>query len=174
MGESLKQIVEALLFAAEEPLSVAKLQEVAGGTSAEIRAAVAELKTSYDHNGHAFTIAEVAGGYRMLTRPEFSPHLAQLFARRRKTSLSPAALETLAIVAYKQPVTRAEVEAIRGVGCGDMLRNLIEVGLVRITGRQESLGRPLLYGTTRKFLAHFGLRTLRDLPKLTQLEAPDS
>ena len=114
--------------------------------------------------GSAFQVEEIAGGYQLLTRPEFHPWLVRLRQTAGEPKLSGALLETLAIVAYRQPIMRADLEAIRGVHCGDILRQLMERGLVRIAGRDDSLGRPVLYGTTKKFLATFGLRDLRDLP----------
>ncbi len=173
MAGDIKRIVEALLFVAEEALSASKLAEIAGASPAQVKAAVAELKADYAASGPAFTIEEIADGFRMLTRPEYSVYCGKLFASRRRSTLSPAALETLAIVAYKQPVTRAEIEAVRGVECGELLRNLIAKGLVRVAGRDDSLGRPLLYGTTKNFLEHFGLQSLRDLPKIRELETPN-
>jgi len=150
------------------------LAEITGASPAQIKEAVAELEADYDRVGHAFTIEDIADGFRMLTRPEYSGYCGKLFASRQRTVLSSPALETLAIVAYKQPVTRAEVEAIRGVDCAELLRSLIDKGLLRVAGRDDSLGRPLLYGTTKKFLEHFGLQTLKDLPRIKELEAPDS
>ena len=174
MPENLKRVLEALLFVAEEALSLRRLAEITGASPAEIKEAVAELEADYDQAGHAFSIEDIADGFRMLTRPEYSGYCGKLFASRRRSVLSSAALETLAIVAYKQPVTRAEVEAIRGVDCAELLRSLIDKGLLRVAGRDDSLGRPLLYGTTKEFLEHFGLQSLKDLPRTRELEAPDS
>jgi segregation and condensation protein B len=115
-------------------------------------------------DGSAFRVEDIAGGYQLLTRPEFHPWLVRLRQTAGEPKLSGALLETLAIVAYRQPIMRADLEAVRGVHCGDALRTLMERGLVRIAGRHDSLGRPVLYATTKKFLATFGLRDLRDLP----------
>jgi segregation and condensation protein B len=157
--------VEAVLFAAEEPLAarrIATLAELAD--AAEARRLVERLRDLLYAEGSAFRVEEIAGGYQLLTRPEFHPWLVRLRQTAGEPKLSGALLETLAIVAYRQPIMRADLEAIRGVQSGDILRSLMERGLVRIAGRHDSLGRPVLYGTTKKFLATFGLRDLRDLP----------
>jgi segregation and condensation protein B len=125
---------------------------------------VARLRELYDSGGSAFQAEELAGGYQLLTRPEYHPWLSRLRRQASEAQLSPAARETLTIVAYRQPVTRADVEVIRGVGVGEVLKQLMEKGLVRLAGRDESLGRPVLYETTRKFLQLFGLKSLKDLP----------
>jgi segregation and condensation protein B len=170
-----KQIIEALLFVADEPLSAGKIAEAVGGIGAEkVRALVDELRAEYEAQGRAFTIEELAGGYRMLTRPEYHPYLRVFSKEPREVKLSPAALETLAIVAYKQPINRAEVEAIRGVDSSGVIQRLLEYRLVRIVGRSEELGRPLLYGTTKEFLEHFGLKSIRDLPEVQELLVPEA
>ncbi len=170
----LKAIVEAILFASDEPVAVQRLADAAGEsvTVQGVRDAVQQLIEEYDATGRAFTVEEIAGGLQLFTRPEYNPYLKQLLQSRRRARFTQAALETLAVIAYKQPVTRIEVEDIRGVACGDMIRTLMEKGLVRITGRSEKLGRPLLYGTTKKFLQAFGLGSLKDLPDAKQLVEP--
>ena len=170
----LKQIVEAILFASDEPVPPERLADAAGDdvTVREVREAVRQLIEEYDSTGRAFTVEEIAGGLQLFTRPEYNKHLKKLLQARRQARFTQAALETLAIIAYKQPVTRAEVEDIRGVACGDMLRTLMEKGLVRVTGRSEKLGRALLYGTTKKFLQVFGLSSIKDLPDAKQLVEP--
>lgn len=162
--------VEAALWLATEPLSPMKLANVAGLKGvAEARELTAELRRRLAARRSAIDVVEVAGGLRMTTRPAFAPWLEK-FAESATEGpssgqrLSAAAAETLAIVAYRQPVVRAEVEAIRGVGCGDVLRQLLETDLLRIVGRSEELGRPLLYGTTGRFLELYGLGSLDDLP----------
>ena len=174
MGETdFKHIVEALLFVADEPLSASKIaQAVTGLDSRQVRRVVEQLRTEYQAEGRAFTIEELAGGFRMLTRTEFHPYLKVLFRQPQETRLSSAALETLAIVAYKQPVNRAEIEVVRGVDCSGVLHTLLEYRLIKIVGRSEELGRPLLYGTTSEFLEHFGLRSIRDLPSVQELVQP--
>ncbi len=119
----------------------------------------------------AFELVEVAGGYQIMTRPEFEPYLRRFKKERDSTRLSPAGLETLAIVAYRQPILRADIENLRGVGCGPLLRGLMEKRLVKITGRSEQLGRPALYGTSPQFLEHFGLKSLADLPRSLEFKA---
>ena len=137
-----------------------------------VRKIILELAREYDEARRGFAIEEVAGGFQMLTRKEFADYVSQLQSGGGSGRLSQAALETLAVVAYKQPVTRADIEAIRGVQAGPLLRTLLQKGLVRITGRAEVLGRPLLYGTTKKFLEHFGLKSLNELPKVEELPKP--
>lgn len=166
-------LVEAALFAADEPLTARRLAAVAGlADGTEARRLVRKLQALYERGGSAFQVEELAGGFQLFTRPEFHPWLARARRTANEVRLSPAARETLAIIAYRQPIMRADVEAIRGVQCGEMLRLLMEKGLVRIAGRHDSLGRPVLYGTTKKFLQVFGLRSLRDLPLADQLEPP--
>jgi segregation and condensation protein B len=165
--------VEAALVAADEPLTAKRLAAAAGlDDAAEARRLVNRLRELYDADGTAFQVEEVAGGYQLLTRAEYHPWLARLRRLAPELRLSPAARETLAIVAYRQPITRADIEGVRGVQCGDVLGQLMEKGLVRITGRDESLGRPILYGTTRKFLQLYGLKSLRDLPQAEGLTMP--
>jgi segregation and condensation protein B len=157
--------VEAALLAADEPLSPRRLASVAGlGDAAVARRLVQRLRELYDLDGTAFQVEDLAGGYQLLTRPEYHPWLVRLRRAGTETRLTPAARETLTIVAYRQPITRADLEAVRGVQSAEVLRQLMEKGLVRIAGRDDSLGRPVLYGTTRKFLQLFGLRSLRGLP----------
>lgn len=166
-------LVEAALLAADEPLTLRRLAAVAGlADASEARRLVERLRTLYDQDGTAFQVEELAGGFQLLTRPEYHPWLARLRRTGNEMRLTAAARETLAIVAYRQPIARADVEAVRGVQSGDMLHQLMEKGLVRIAGRDESLGRPVLYATTRKFLQVFGLRSLRDLPQAQELAEP--
>jgi segregation and condensation protein B len=169
--------VEALLFVAREPLTsrrIAQLASLADGT--EARTLIRRLNHFYDAQASSFRVEQVAGGYQILTRPKFGGWLRRLHPSSVETRLSAPALETLAVVAYRQPVVRAEVESIRGVQCGEILRQLIERDLVRITGRSEELGRPFLYSTTRRFLLWIGLRSLDDLPRAATLRrmTPDT
>ncbi len=170
----LKTIVEALLFASDEPVPVERLADAAGEevTVEQVRQAVGDLVQEYDATGRAFTVEEIAGGFQLFTRPEHNKYLKKLLRARQQARFTQAALETLAIIAYKQPIMRAEIEDIRGVACGDMIRTLMEKGLVRIAGRSEQLGRALLYGTTKKFLQVFGLGSVKDLPDAKQLVEP--
>jgi segregation and condensation protein B len=166
-------LVEAALLAADEPLSLRRLAAAAGlANPSDVRQLVQRLQALYDQDGTAFQVEELAGGFQLLTRPEYHPWLARLRRAGNEMRLSAAARETLAIVAYRQPITRADIEAIRGVQSADMLHQLMEKGLVRIAGRDDSLGRPVLYGTTKKFLQAFGLRSLRDLPQAEELVEP--
>jgi segregation and condensation protein B len=160
------RIVEALLFASEAPLSAAELARADEDLDEErVEAAIAELRAEYDRQERAFTVFEVGGGFQLLTRPEYAPVLERFDSVPAAHRLSGPALETLVIIAYRQPVGRAEVEEIRGVGAGGVLKTLQERGLIDVVGRGEGLGRPLLYGTTQFFLQHFGFRTLGDLPR---------
>ena len=169
--DGLKAVLEALLFATDEPLAPKRLSALLEEASpSEIRAALEELRADCEKEGRGLRVAEVAGGFRLLTRPELDPWVARLAARTGRTRLSQAALETLAIVAYRQPVTRIDLEEIRGVNVEAVLRTRIERDLVTIVGRDEGMGRPLLYGTTDAFLAYFGLSSLRDLPRRDELE----
>ena len=159
-----------MLFAAHDPVPPRRLADIVSAVGVpEIRQAVEELKSQYDEQGRAFQIQEIAGGFQLFSRPEFRKYVQQLKRSRGDGRLTQAALETLAIVAWKQPIIRADIEAIRGVQSGEMLRGLAERRLVKIIGRLDVIGRPLLYGTTRRFLQHFGLKSLRDLPKVGEL-----
>jgi segregation and condensation protein B len=166
-------LVEAALVAADEPLTPRRLAVVAGlPDAAEARRVVERLQALYDRDETAFQVEEIGGGFQLLTRPKYHPWLARLRRVGPEVRLTAAARETLAIVAYRQPITRADVESIRGVQSSDMLHQLMDKGLVRIAGREDSLGRPVLYATTRKFLQVFGLRALRDLPQAQELADP--
>jgi segregation and condensation protein B len=169
-------VVEALLFASDSPLEADRIREVLDLADAgEARALVQALRERYDTADGALTVVEVAGGFRMVTRPEIAPWLLRLAKTRTKARLSRPALETLAIVAYRQPVSRPEVDALRGVNSDAVLENLLERRLVRIAGRKDAPGRPFLYETTREFLIAFGLRDVGDLPKVEgELTIPDA
>ncbi len=167
--------LEAVLFLTSEPLTsrkLAQLASLADGTQA--RTLIAQLNRSYDQRGRAYRVEEVAGGYQLRTRPAFSPWIRRMVGAPPEIRMSGPALETLAVVAYRQPVLRAEIEAIRGVQCGEILRQLMERGMVRIAGRADELGRPFLYGTTRNFLQVFGLRTLDELPRASMLRKSEA
>jgi len=162
--------LEALLLLADEPLPARRLAEIAGLTDAgESRRLIDRLRDLLDADDTAFQIEELAGGYQLLTRPRYHSWLARLKRTGHELRLTPASLETLAVIAYKQPIMRAEVEKLRGVACAELIRMLMEKGLVRVAGRHDSLGRPQLYGTTKKFLQAFGLNTLKDLPEVEAL-----
>lgn len=171
---TITSVVEAVLFASDEPLTVQRLVNIVeAGSVKQVRDCVKELSDKYESNGSAFHIEQIAGGYQIMTLDVFSYWLKKLVRVRTETKLSQAALETLAIISYKQPVIRADIEAIRGVAAGEVIRNLMYKGLVKIVGRAEVLGRPMLYGTTKKFLDIFGLNTLKDLPKVEELKKPE-
>jgi segregation and condensation protein B len=158
--------LEAVLFLAREPLGTRRLAQLSGlADGTEARTLVRTLNGFYDAEGCAFRVEEVAGGLQLMSRPEFAPWLRRVQAVPVEVRLSGPAMETLAVVVYRQPVLRAEIEAIRGVQCGELLRQLMERDLVRIVGHSEELGRPFLYGTTRHFLQVFGLRHLEELPR---------
>ena len=162
--------VEAVLMVADGPLTPRRIaQHAMLPDAADAKRAIDWLNAAYDRAGTAFRVERIAAGYRMLTRAEMSPWLDRLHRRADRLTLSPPALETLTIVAYRQPCTRADVEAIRGVQSAEMLKHLIERQLVRIAGEHDSLGRPYLYETTKQFLEQFGLRTLADLPRAAEL-----
>ena len=162
-----ESIVEALLFSTDQPLPARKIAQILGiGDAGDVKRHIETLNERYARCGAAFRIESAAKGLQMLTDPVYSPWVGKLHKVRAESRLSTAALETLAIIAYKQPVLRVEIEAVRGVAVGDMLVRLREMNLIRIVGRAEELGRPLLYGTTTRFLDVFGLKSLKDLPKL--------
>jgi len=175
-----RSALEAVLMSADRPTTGAKLGEALGGLfqpapdEEQIEALVNELNEIYDDSGRAFRIEAVAGGYRVMTRPEYASAVAAMHRLKSSGRLSRAALETLAIIAYRQPVTRASLEAIRGVACGEILRALLERRLIMIKGRAEELGRPMLYGTTKHFLDVFGLASLKDLPKPEEFGLADT
>ncbi|MCG6895240.1 MAG: SMC-Scp complex subunit ScpB [Desulfobacteraceae bacterium] len=168
--ENLKNIIECLLFVAEEPLSVSAINQVVDiADPPEIRQALKSLMEDYRERNGGFVLKEVAGGFQFRTRPDYTEWIKR-YLRPNPPRLSKAALETLAIIAYKQPIIRSEVEAIRGVDCGGVLRLLMERKLIRILGRKEIPGRPLIYATTKLFLEVFDLKDLKDLPTPKEIE----
>lgn len=170
MLDQLARQIEALLAAAEEPLTLDRICEITGCGTESAEQAVERIEAELQSGGHAVIVARLAGGYRIVTDPELGYVVAQLFEGRRRSRLSRAALESLAVVAYRQPVTRAQIEAVRGVNSDSAVRTLLERELIRITGRQEVPGRPLLYGTTDLFLEYFGLSDLEHLPRMDEIE----
>ena len=179
---TLSRVIEALLFSAQKPLSIREIttaiksaegddspNEFARVREAEVAAAIEQLKTEYVEQGRAFQLIEKAEGWQLATDPKYAPWVRQLFPAPKPARLSAPALETLAIIAYRQPITRADVEAVRGVNIDGVLQTLMERGLVKIAGRAEIPGRPLLYETTQFFLDHFGLRNLDELPNVEEL-----
>ncbi len=168
--------VEALLLATDRPLGEAKLAALLGlpgkGAARRVEEAIGELNRECEAQGRSYRVERLAGGWQLLTTAEFGALIGRLHRERQQSRLSQAALETLSIVAYRQPIMRAEIEAIRGVSCGEVLRGLLERRLVKIVGRSEELGRPMLYGTTKEFLNVFGLAALQDLPEVEGLKMP--
>ncbi|MFM8457467.1 MAG: SMC-Scp complex subunit ScpB [Chthoniobacterales bacterium] len=188
--DPLKHVIEALLFSSERPLSAAEcVKYLKGATESapeddevralaktkqdEIAQAMRELHEEYAEQQRGFCLVESAAGWKVVTTPEAVPWVRQLFPENRPARLSPSALETLAIIAYRQPLTRADIEAVRGVNVDGVMQTLLERGVVRITGRADVPGRPLLYGTTEFFLEHFGLRSLDELPNCEELRRVD-
>jgi segregation and condensation protein B len=164
------RLIEAVLFASDAPVRVEDLARLSEDLDEErVEEALAELRAEYETEDRAFGLFEIGAGYQILTRPEFAPVLESFETVPVSSRLSRPALETLAIIAYRQPVGRAEIEDIRGVGSGGVLRTLVEREMVEVVGRGEGLGRPLLYGTTGRFLEHFGFRTIEDLPRPEEL-----
>jgi segregation and condensation protein B len=171
-GEA-KRIVEALLFVSDKPISIDTMKEVLRDVEpSDIRSIIEALNVEYTSGGRSFAVKEIAGGFQMLTDPVFSKWIAALY-KRPPDRLSGPALETLAIIAYKQPLTRTDIEAIRGVNVDGVLHTLEERNLIRTRGRLEAPGRPILYGTTNEFLQHFGLKSLEELPKLKEFKESD-
>lgn len=165
--------LEALLFLADEPLITKKIASVLGcKNSSEVRSLLKELQKKYKIENNSFHIEEVAGGFQLLSKAEFHPWLARVNARNVEVQVSSAMKETLAIAAYRQPITRADIEHIRGVNSSEVIRSLVEKNLLRIVGRDVTLGRPVLYGTTKKFLQIYGLKSLKDLPKTNEFGTP--
>jgi segregation and condensation protein B len=169
------RLLEALLLATSHPLTAGRLAELMDLSATKpVRQAIKDLNAQYDESHRAFRIEQVAGGYQILTLPEFGEQLNKLHQREVDAKLTKAALETLAIIAYKQPILRADIEAIRGVACGETIRSLMEKRLVNIAGRAEEPGRPILYGTTKRFLEIFGLNSIKDLPQSEEQLKPPS
>lgn len=167
-----KKIIEAVLFASGEPVPLSKIREIIESThpisQKELKALIEIMQEEYKREERAFCLEMIAEGYVLRTVPAYSPYVKMLFQNRRKDRLSQASLETLAIIAYKQPITKAQIELIRGVDCSGVLAHLQERALIEITDRLEAPGRPSLFATTREFLKHFGLQSLADLPPPSQ------
>ena len=171
----LRRSIEALLFASERPLSAEEIQEVFTGdvTAKQIREQIDALRTECEEQRRGFRVYEIAGGFQLASAIDFAEVLKRFYQAREKKKMTPASLETLSVIAYRQPVTRADIEGVRGVNVDSAVRGLLEKGLIRITGRKEVPGRPILYGTTREFLEHFGLRSLEELPPLSEYSLKD-
>lgn len=175
--DSLKAIFEAVLFVSKRPVTVRDLRRVLPEgrrmRESEIAAILEEIKIEYIKSRRSFRIVEIAGGYQLRTSPDFAPYIAKYFQLNKAEHLSQPALETLAVIAYRQPITRAVIEGIRGVDSSGVTKSLYEKGLIKIVGRQEVPGRPFLYSTTEKFLEYFGLKGIDDLPHRRELSDLD-
>ncbi len=168
---SLERDVEALLFATDTPLSAARLAALTGAASPRrVLDAIGALSTFYRESNRSYSVVEVAGGYQLATLPEFAETVSRLYRGKKKSKLTQPALETLAIVAYKQPIGRMQIESIRGVNCEGVLATLVERELISIAGRGEGVGKPYLYATTKKFLEYLGLKDFKDLPSFEDLD----
>ncbi|HTL47690.1 MAG TPA: SMC-Scp complex subunit ScpB [Verrucomicrobiae bacterium] len=166
-----KSVIEALLFASSKPMTVSEIRKVMRAVMPkEIEGYIQELKQEYTDTKKSFEIVEIAGGYELATRKEFAPWICRVEMQKKVRQATQSALETLAIMAYKQPLTRAEIEELRGVDCSGVVTNLTERGFIKITGKKEIPGRPFLYSTTEKFLEHFGLNSLADLPSIDEIK----
>jgi len=164
---NLKSAIEALIFASEKPITLEQIKNVLGGPDgASINKIIAELKTDYQTQNRGLRVVEIAGGFQMTTCSNFAPFLKKLFKNRYSDKLSKPALESLAIIAYKQPLTKSEIASLRNVNVDGVIKSLIDKSLIRICGRKKIPGRPYVFGTTREFLEHFGLKSLQDLPKM--------
>jgi len=165
---NLKSAIEAIIFASDKPVALEQIKKVLGVEVGLLRKTIEELKAEYEAQNRGLRIVEIAGGFQMITSSTYAPFLRKLFKERGADKLSRPALETLAIIAYKQPLTRTEIESLRNVNVDGVMKSLVDKNLVRICGRKKVPGRPFVYGTTREFLEHFGLKSLDDLPKMDE------
>ena len=174
-NDELKFVIEALLFASERPLTVEQIKQAFDEnlSTEDISLSLEALKNDYESQGRGFRLFEIAGGFQLVTDPRFGSYLKKFYQEREKKRLSQASLETLSVIAYRQPVTRADIEFIRGVNVDGALKTLLEKGVVKMVGRKEVPGRPMLYGTTKEFLDHFGLKSTKDLPALSEYSLKD-
>lgn len=172
--EEAKRIIEALLFATNRPVVINDIAKVLEGINpAVIRDCLNELNSEYEAQNRSFGIVEIAGGFQLMADPYYAPWIKKLLSEEKTRHLSMPALETLAIIAYRQPITRSEIETIRGVNVDGVIENLLEKNLIKTGGRKEVPGRPFVYTVTDEFLSHFGLRSLEDLPKLKEFTEKD-
>lgn len=173
-NEEAKKIIEVLLFSSEKPLSIADVIEIIEDVDGRaVRTLINELKQEYERSNRPISIIEIAGGFQLTTDPYYAPWIRKLYKQDRPSHLSMPSLETLAIIAYRQPITRSEIEAIRGVNVEGVLHNLLERSLIRTVGRKETSGRPILYATASEFLKIFGLNSLEELPELKEFAETD-
>ncbi|MBN2417485.1 SMC-Scp complex subunit ScpB [bacterium] len=169
--EHLNQIVEAVIFASDEPITAEQVRATVEDTTvAQVKKCVTELNHEYSQQNRSFHIIEVAGGYQMVTRESYAQWIKRLYVKKNKARLSQAALETLSVIAFKQPVSKTDISVIRGVNCDGVVKTLLERKLISIGGRDEGPGRPLLYKTTKEFLRYFGINSIDDLPKPREIE----
>lgn len=175
LSPELKAAVEAVLFATEKPLSVSDIAQAfeSGGAAGEIEEALEALRVDYEVPERGFRLIQIAGGWQIVSDPRFAAHLRRFFQSRDKKKLTNAGMETLSVIAYKQPVTRADIEFVRGVSVDGAIRTLLDRRLIRMAGKKEAPGRPMLYATTQEFLDHFGLKSLADLPALSEFSLKD-
>lgn len=166
MQDNAKAVIEALLFASDRPLPAPELKNILGLDAQQIKQILQEISSEYETNNRGIRIIEIAGGFRMITPPELSLFIKKLYKQRRVERLSKPALETLAIIAYKQPLAKTEVQSLRNVNVDGVIANLLEKNFIRITGRKSTPGRPLVFGTTKDFLEYFGLKSLDELPRM--------
>ncbi len=172
--EEAKKIIEALLFVSGRPLSLDKIvQALEEFDAACVRSIIKEIGEEYNKTNRSFSITEVGGGFQILTDPFYAPWIKKLFQKEKRHKLTMPSLETMAIIAYRQPVTKADIEAIRGVNIDGVIESLLERGLIRVSGRKDVIGRPFLYSVTKEFLIHFGLKSLQDLPRLHEFTEDD-
>ena len=171
---NIKSVLESLLFVNEKPISVAELSEATKIDKKEVTAAIEELTREYKERESGICIVKVAGGYQMFSHPDNEVWVKNMYRQRNKQKLSTASLETLSIIAYKQPITKMEIEAIRGVNIDGVMKHLLKLGLIKTAGKKEVIGRPFLYITTRRFLEYFGLNSIKDLPKLEEFSDFDN
>ncbi|MBM3244203.1 MAG: SMC-Scp complex subunit ScpB [Candidatus Omnitrophica bacterium] len=165
--DNIKSAIEAMFFSSDRPLNLEQIKFALGGyQTADIRKLIEEIQTEYESNNRGLRLVEIAGGFQMITAPAFAPFIRKLFKGKRTEKLSKPALETLAIIAYKQPLTKLEIELLRNVNVDGVIASLLEKELIRVAGRKKTPGRPLVFGTTRRFLEYFGLKSLNELPKM--------
>jgi segregation and condensation protein B len=171
ISNEVKSVIEALLFSSGQPISIEKIKDVLDNMDLnEVRRVVQELRSEYDKDGRGIRLIEIAGGFQMITPAEFAPFLKKFYNVRKVEHLSKPALETLAIIAYKQPVSKMEIESLRSVNIDGVVANLLDKDLIRISGRKQAPGRPFVYGTTKKFLEYFGLKSIEELPKIENFQ----
>ena len=166
---NIKSVLESLLFVNEKPISIAELSEVVGVDRKEVSRALEEIEQEYKARGAGICIVKVAGGYQMFSHPDNELWVKKMYRYKNRQKLSSPSLETLSIIAYKQPITKMEIEAIRGVNADGVIRHILKLGLIKTAGRKDVIGRPFLYVTTRKFLEYFGLNSIKDLPDIEEL-----